>query len=86
MNLLFGGKRTASPYIDPKPQVAARRKKGSEVLEPVGITTRGGWGNFGLEHDLGQDDNVAVEDYLPTIEELLLATSRKENSISLSNS
>ena len=36
--------------------------------------------DFGLEHDLGQDYNVADEDYLPTIEELLRLTSRKENS------
>jgi hypothetical protein len=80
MNPWFGGKRTASPYIDPKPKVAAHCKKGSEVLKSVGITARGRWGNFGLEHNSGQDDNVADEDYLPTIEELLRPTSRKENS------
>jgi len=57
MNPLFGGKRTALLYIDPKHQVAALRK-GTEVLESAGITARGGGGDFGLEDDSGQDENV----------------------------
>jgi hypothetical protein len=79
INPLFGsGKRTASPHIDPKPRVAALPKKGSKVLESAGVTARGGGNNFGLEHDSGQYDKVTDKDYLPTIEELLRPTWRKE--------
>lgn len=81
MNLLFSSRRTASPYINLKPQVAAHRKKGSEVLESTGMAARGRGGDFRLEYDSGQGNNIANDDYFPTIEELLHPTSREEDSI-----
>jgi hypothetical protein len=78
MTPLFSGKYTALPHIDPKPSVEPRYLKGSQVLESVDVTALDGWGDFGLQHHSGQDQDAVSEDDLPTLEELLRPTLRKK--------
>jgi hypothetical protein len=81
---LFGGKYTASPHIDPEPLVAPRHMKGSQVLESIDVTALDGWGDFGLQHNSGRDQDAVSEDDLPTfeeLEELLRPTLRKKGLI-----
>jgi hypothetical protein len=76
MTPLFSGKYTASPCIDPKPQ----GKKGSLALESASITAQER-SDFESQHDLSRDYDTVDEDYLPTLEELLRPTLRKQDSI-----
>ena len=81
MTPLFSGKYTASPCIEPKPQVAPSRKKGSQVLESAGTKSQNRAVEFGSQHVSVQDHDAVNEDYSLTIEELLRQTSRKQDSI-----
>jgi hypothetical protein len=78
---LFSRKYTASLHIDPEPLVAPRHMEGSPVLESIDVIALDGWGDFGLQHNLGRDQDAVSEDDLPTLEELeelLRPTLRKK--------
>lgn len=56
--------------------------KGSEVPESIDVTALDGWGDFGLQHNSGRDQDEVSEDNLPTLkelEELLRPTLRKKS-------
>jgi hypothetical protein len=78
MTPLFGGKYTASMHIDPKPLAAPRHKKGSQVLKSFSVAALNGWGDFGSQHILGQDEDAVSEVDLPTLKELLRPTLHME--------
>jgi hypothetical protein len=64
-----------------KPPVVSRHMKGSQAPESIGVIALDEWGDFESQHNLGQDQDAASEDDLPTLEELLRPTLRKEDSI-----
>lgn len=74
MKPLFGSKQAAPLHIDPKHPAAPRYKNGSQVFLD-------GWGDFGSQYNSGRDQDAVSEDDLPTVEELLCPTLRKEISI-----
>jgi hypothetical protein len=76
---LFGKKYTTSLHIDHEPPVGPRYK-GSQVLESFGMPALDGWDDFGLQHNLGRDQDAVSEDDFPTLEALLRPTLRKQIS------
>jgi hypothetical protein len=79
MTPLFSGKFTASLHIDPEPPIAPRCKKGSQVLESASTTAVDRGGDFGSQHDSGQDQDIVSDDDFPTVKDLLCRTLRKED-------
>jgi hypothetical protein len=55
--------------------------KRSQILESVDVIAPDGWGDFGLQHNSGRDQDVVSEDDLPTLEELLRLTLRKKGKV-----
>jgi hypothetical protein len=79
MTPLSGKKHSTLPHIDLKPLVALHYK-GSQVLKSFSMLSLDGWDDFGLQHNLDQDQDVVSENDFSTLEALLRPALRKQVS------